>query len=87
MGETKPKLIIWNKMAQITNRRNEKEIRSGAEDLKQVRENYEQLKAHTCGNINGHGGIHRVDNCFILSQIVFISANFYSTKLFSGIIM
>lgn len=42
--------------AQITNSRNEKEVSSDAEDLKQVRENYEQPKAYKRENINGHNG-------------------------------
>lgn len=46
-------------MAPITNSKNVKEISWGAEDLKQVKEIYEQLTSHKCENINGHNGIPR----------------------------
>ena len=39
-------------MAQKTNIRNEKEISSGAKDVKQVRENYEQLNGYKLENTN-----------------------------------
>lgn len=54
-------------MAQITNSRDVKEISPGAEDLKQVRENHDQLKGYKCENINGHDGITRADNFFYFS--------------------
>lgn len=53
-------------MTQISNSRNGKEISLGADDLKQVRENHDQLKGYKCENINGHDGITRADNFFIL---------------------
>lgn len=39
-------------MTKITNSRNEKEISSVAEDVKQIREIYEQLNAYKFENVN-----------------------------------